>query len=121
MAVSVSFGGGGSQTDQAVQVSERAATQIRNIVSGEPTGTGLRVRIAGGGCSGFQYSFELDRAGNEDKVFGEDGATVVVDPASLGLISGSTIDYVASLQGSQFLVQNPNAASTCGCGTSFSI
>ena len=121
MTVNVSFGSSGSVEEAGVQITDRAAEQIRRLIADQPEGTGLRVRIAGGGCSGFQYSFDLDKSTSSDAIFGDDSAQVVVDPASLGLIAGSVIDYVSSLQGSQFVVQNPNAASTCGCGTSFSI
>lgn len=82
----------------------------------------LRVSISGGGCSGFQYGFSLDEKRNaDDLVFASGGVTVVVDEVSLGLITGAEVDFVEELAGSYFAVRNPNASSTCGCGTSFAI
>lgn len=82
----------------------------------------LRIAISGGGCSGFQYGFDLDDAVNDDdKIFEKDGVKVVVDVMSLGLIAGSEVDYVDDLMGAAFRISNPNAASSCGCGVSFSI
>lgn len=81
----------------------------------------LRIAVAGGGCSGFQYQFSLDeRTGDDDRVFGDDGARVVVDETSLELLAGAEVDYVEELAGSYFKVDNPNAKSSCGCGSSFS-
>jgi iron-sulfur cluster insertion protein len=82
----------------------------------------LRVSVNGGGCSGFSYSFALDERRNaDDRTFEQHGVTVVVDEVSLELLKGSTIDFVEDLVGSAFAVKNPNAASTCGCGSSFSL
>ncbi|TVR98248.1 MAG: iron-sulfur cluster insertion protein ErpA [Rhodospirillales bacterium] len=82
----------------------------------------LRVTVSGGGCSGFQYGFSLDDQRNDDDhLFERGGVTVVVDDVSLGLLAGAEIDFVEDLMGSYFAVRNPNAASTCGCGTSFSV
>ena len=82
----------------------------------------LRVTVSGGGCSGFQYGFSLDEQVNEDDaVFEADGIGIVVDDVSLGLLDGSEVDYVEDLVGSYFAIKNPNAASTCGCGTSFAV
>lgn len=82
----------------------------------------LRLAVSGGGCSGFQYGFTLDdKRHDDDRVFEHDGAAVIVDEVSLGLLAGAEIDFVEDLMGSCFQVRNPNAASTCGCGTSFSV
>ena len=106
----------------AVTVSDRAARRIAQIVAGEPATPMLRVSVEGGGCSGFQYKFDLvaDSAA-DDLVIEKGGARVLVDPVSLGLLSGSEIDYVDDLLGASFRVSNPNATASCGCGTSFSI
>lgn len=82
----------------------------------------LRIAVSGGGCSGFQYGFSFDAQRNDDDVvFERDGVAVVVDEVSLGLLSGAEIDFVEDLMGASFQVKNPNAASSCGCGNSFSI
>ena len=82
----------------------------------------LRVAVTGGGCSGFQYNFALDEAQlDEDLVVEKDGARVLIDPASMDLLAGAELDYAEALMGSHFAVRNPNAASSCGCGTSFSV
>jgi len=103
-------------------VTERAATRIAEIVAAEGREAALRVAVLAGGCSGFQYKFELDGAAQPDDLIIERGnAKVVVDPASLDLLAGSELDYTDALMGSYFAVRNPNATSACGCGTSFSI
>ena len=82
----------------------------------------LRVYVTGGGCSGFQYGFSFDREiDEEDTCVSKDGANLVIDPLSLQYLAGSTIDYSEDLSGSKFIVKNPNAITTCGCGESFSI
>ncbi|HAI58961.1 MAG TPA: iron-sulfur cluster insertion protein ErpA [Xanthomonadaceae bacterium] len=82
----------------------------------------LRVYITGGGCSGFQYGFEFDEAQNDDDVaVRRDGVTLVVDPLSLQYLMGSEVDYRENLAGAQFVIRNPNAKTTCGCGSSFSV
>ena len=82
----------------------------------------LRVTVSGGGCSGFQYAFSLDeKAGVDDAMFERDGVKLVVDPMTLGLMSGSTVDFVQDLVGSYFSITNPHATSQCGCGSSFAI
>lgn len=82
----------------------------------------LRLTVEGGGCSGFQYKFDLtDAAENDDMVSETDGVRLVVDPVSLDLVSGSTVDFVESLGGAAFKVENPNATAGCGCGSSFGI
>ncbi len=106
------------------QLTARAAAQIKAIVGAQPAGSpqALRVAVLAGGCSGFQYRFELDGDRAEDDLVVEhDGAVVLVDPASLDLLAGSELDYTDALMGAHFAVRNPNAASACGCGTSFSV
>ena len=105
-----------------VTVTERAARQIGAILRREPPGTMLRVSVEGGGCSGFQYKFDVERAQTaDDVVISRDGATVLIDQVSLGYLAGSEIDFVDDLIGASFKVANPNATAPCGCGTSFSI
>jgi len=82
----------------------------------------LRVYISGGGCSGFQYGFSFDEEQSEDDIVVQnDGVTLLVDPLSFQYLMGAEVDYTESLQGAQFVIRNPNAATTCGCGSSFSI
>jgi len=105
-----------------VTISERAARRIGKILQSEGSGAMLRISVEGGGCSGFQYKFDIarDRAG-DDLVISRDDAVVLVDPTSLGFLSGSEVDFVDDLVGASFRVNNPNATASCGCGTSFSI
>jgi iron-sulfur cluster assembly accessory protein len=105
-----------------VTMTERAARRIGEILQAEPTGAMLRVSVEGGGCSGFQYKFDVDRAkGSDDIVVARDGATVLIDSVSLQYLAGSEIDYVDDLIGAAFKVNNPQAKASCGCGTSFSL
>ena len=115
--------GDANQTAARFLVSESAAKRIAFLVEQETTdGAMLRVVVSGGGCSGFQYGFDFDSAVNEDDfVFERDGAKVVIDEVSLELLEGSEIDFVDDLMGAYFKIENPNATSSCGCGTSFSI
>jgi len=106
----------------SVTVSERAARRIGEILKGEPAGTMLRVSVEGGGCSGFQYKFDMDSAqAPDDLVISRDGAIVLIDPVSIGYMAGSEIDFVEDLIGASFKVKNPNATASCGCGTSFAL
>ena len=108
--------------EQAFAVSARAAEQIATIVAAQPRPTALRVAVLAGGCSGFQYKFELDETVQPDDLVVESGpARVLVDPASLDLLAGSQLDYTDELMGAHFTVRNPNATSACGCGTSFAV
>ena len=104
-----------------VKVTERTFARLAEIAeTGGPKA--LRVAVLGGGCSGFQYEFQLeDEAADGDLVIEHDGQRVLVDPESLPFLSGSVIDFKDELIGARFAVENPNATSTCGCGTSFSI
>ena len=105
-----------------IKVTERAARQIGAILGREPPGTMLRVSVEGGGCSGFQYKFDIEQAqAADDLVITRDGATVLIDQVSLGYLAGSEIDYVDDLIGASFKINNPQATASCGCGTSFSI
>ena len=102
-------------------VTHRAAARIAEIAAAEGKAA-LRVAVLAGGCSGFQYRFELDEAPQDDDLIIQQGAArVLVDPASLDLLAGSELDYTEALMGSHFAVRNPNAKSACGCGTSFSL
>ncbi|MHA1553708.1 MAG: iron-sulfur cluster insertion protein ErpA [Alphaproteobacteria bacterium] len=103
-------------------LSSSAARRIARILSGEADATALRVSVSGGGCSGFQYAFDLDAAREaDDLIIERDGAVVVIDATSLPFMTGSQIDFVDDLLGQSFQVNNPNATASCGCGTSFSI
>lgn len=105
-----------------VTVTERAASRIAAILRGEPAGSMLRVSVKGGGCSGFQYAFDIEpTAADDDLTVTRDGVTVLIDTVSLPFLKGSAIDFVDDLMGQAFRIENPNAASSCGCGTSFSI
>ena len=105
-----------------VTLSQSAAERIRAIAAREGRPLMLRVAVEGGGCSGFQYQFDLvDAAESDDLKIERDGAAALVDIVSLALLSGSEIDFVDELAGAEFRVRNPNAKSSCGCGVSFSI
>ena len=105
-----------------VTLSESAARRINEIIAGETNAKVLRLAVEGGGCSGFQYTFDLvAEAQADDLVLERSGARVVIDPVSLQFLSGSEIDFVDDLMGQQFKINNPNATASCGCGTSFSI
>jgi iron-sulfur cluster insertion protein len=104
-------------------LSDSAVSKVRELVEEEGNeDLKLRVFVTGGGCSGFQYGFSFDEAqDDEDAVIEKDGISLLVDPMSYQYLVGATVDYQEGLQGSQFVVQNPNASSTCGCGSSFTI
>ena len=105
-----------------ITLTTRAARQIGEILKSEPEGAMLRISVEGGGCSGFQYKFEIDRSrADEDMVLTQDGAVVLIDPVSVQYMAGAEIDYVDDLIGASFKVKNPIATASCGCGTSFSI
>ena len=106
----------------AVTISDRAARRIGEILKGEGSGAMLRISVEGGGCSGFQYKFDIDRARTDDDlVIEQDNAVVLVDSASQPFLAGSQVDFVDDLIGASFRVNNPNATASCGCGTSFSV
>ena len=105
-----------------ITLTERAARRISEILGREPAGSMLRVSVEGGGCSGFQYKFDIDRRqATDDLVIRRDGATVLVDQISVGYLAGSEIDFVDDLIGASFRINNPHATASCGCGTSFSL
>jgi iron-sulfur cluster assembly accessory protein len=105
-----------------VTVTERAARRIGEILKHEPAGTMLRVSVEGGGCSGFQYRFDIERdRADDDTGIERGGVVVLIDPVSLDYLNGSEIDFVDDLIGASFKVVNPNVKSSCGCGTSFSL
>ncbi|HEY0330809.1 MAG TPA: iron-sulfur cluster insertion protein ErpA [Rhodopseudomonas sp.] len=106
----------------SVTISERAARRIGEILTKEGDGAMLRISVEGGGCSGFQYKFDVDRAKNaDDTVIARDSAVVLVDSASVPFLEGAELDFVDDLIGASFRVNNPNATASCGCGTSFSV
>ena len=108
---------------QVVTVTDSAVAKVRSLIEEEGNeDLKLRVYVTGGGCSGFQYGFTFDEAIADDhSVVERDGVKVVVDAMSYPYLIGARVDYEEGLQGSKFVIQNPNASSTCGCGSSFSI
>ena len=108
---------------QAVRMTEAAAQRVAELrrANGDES-LMLRVTVSGGGCSGFQYGFSFDNSVNDDDItFQRDGVVLVVDEVSLELLTGAEIDFVQELIGASFQVRNPNATSSCGCGTSFAV
>ena len=113
----------GYQTlERPLAFTHAAAGKVRQLIDEEGNDAlKLRVYIQGGGCSGFQYGFEFDEEKAEDDLAVEtDGVTLIVDPLSLQYLMGAEVDYTESLHGAQFVIRNPNAKTTCGCGSSFS-
>jgi len=109
-------------TESSVELTERAAKRVAKILENESDNNALRVAVAGGGCSGFQYTYDLVKAREDDDlVLERAGATVLIDPVSLQFMSGSQIDFVDDLIGQSFQIKNPNAVAACGCGTSFTV
>jgi len=105
-----------------VRLSERAAKRIAEILREEAGGSMLRVAVTGGGCSGFQYDFCFeDSRAEDDLLIARDGALVLIDSVSLDFLKGAEIDFVEEMIGAAFRINNPNATSSCGCGTSFSV
>ncbi len=112
----------GADADAQVRLSASAAVRINGIVADDPSTPLLRVSVEGGGCSGFQYKFELVKQSEPgDLIIVRDGATVLIDDISLPYLEGAEIDFVQELIGAAFKISNPNAATSCGCGTSFGI
>lgn len=106
-----------------INVSETAAAKITELLAEEnKTGSGLRVFVQGGGCSGFQYGLMIEESGqsSSDQVFESNGVTLFVDPISIRYLTGAEVDFVDTITGGGFTIKNPNATSTCGCGQSFS-
>ncbi|MCJ8143182.1 iron-sulfur cluster assembly accessory protein [Ancylobacter sp. A5.8] len=107
---------------ESVGVTPSAVRRIAEILSQEPPESLLRVSVEGGGCSGFQYRFDITRQREaDDTIIAEGGATVAIDPVSLEYMSGSYIDFVDDLIGASFKITNPHATASCGCGTSFAL
>ncbi len=109
--------------DRQLFLTPSAALRVQKLKAMEgKDGLMLRLSVSGGGCSGFSYSFSLEETRNpDDRIFEQHDVTLVVDETSLELLHGATVDFVDGLMGSSFTIDNPNAASTCGCGTSFSV
>ena len=106
-----------------INFTDNAVNKVKELIEEEGTpDLKLRVFVSGGGCSGFQYGFTFEETENEDdtKVV-KDSATLLIDPMSLQYLTGAEIDYQDNVQGSQFVIKNPNATTTCGCGSSFSV
>lgn len=109
-------------SEPSITISQSAAKRIVELVSEDDNAHLFRVSVEGGGCSGFQYRFELiESAAPDDTLIERDGATVAIDPTSVPFIAGSEIDFIDELIGAQFKISNPNATASCGCGTSFSV
>jgi iron-sulfur cluster insertion protein len=107
---------------EPVGLSARAAQRVAHILKAEAPGAMFRVAVNGGGCSGFQYAFDIvSERSSDDLVLEREGATVLIDPVSLDFLKGSQIDFVDDLIGQSFKIENPNATASCGCGTSFAI
>ena len=106
-----------------VVLTDRAARRIGKILGKEAPGTVLRISVAGGGCSGFQYEYNLvrDQPAADDLVLAKEGATVLIDSLSLEFMGGAEIDYADDLIGQSFQIKNPNVVASCGCGTSFAV
>ena len=114
---------GAAEAPMGVVFTDAAARKVQELILGEGNpGLKLRVYISGGGCSGFQYGFMFDEEMAEgDIAFTNDGVTLLVDPMSFQYLMGAEVDYSENLQGAQFVIRNPNASTTCGCGSSFSV
>lgn len=112
-----------NEQNASLSLTEKAALRLGELRREEGNDQlKLRVYITGGGCAGFSYGFRFDETRNEDDTaITRDGVTLVVDPLSIQYLAGSTVDYVEGLQGARFVVENPNATATCGCGSSFSV
>ncbi|MGB0721877.1 MAG: iron-sulfur cluster insertion protein ErpA [Gammaproteobacteria bacterium] len=111
-----------SPTTGSIAFTASAAAQVRKLIDRDPDGPDkLRIYVTGGGCSGFQYGFKLDEEAPGDSSIETDGVVLVVDPLSIQYLKGAEVDYVTNLMGAQFTVRNPNAQTTCGCGSSFSV
>jgi iron-sulfur cluster insertion protein len=110
-------------SERRIIITDSAARRIASLrAQEEAEGSFLRIAVSGGGCSGFQYGLSFDEETNpDDIVFEHGGVRVVVDDVSLDLLNGSEVDFVEDLMGASFQIRNPNAASSCGCGNSFSI
>ena len=105
-----------------ITLTDSAAARIAELAQGDHADQVLRLAVDAGGCSGFEYKYSFaDTAGSEDETFTKHGARLIIDRISLGLLDGATLDYERGLMGAHFKIINPNAASGCGCGNSFSV
>nr|WP_319512917.1 iron-sulfur cluster insertion protein ErpA [uncultured Cohaesibacter sp.] len=105
-----------------ITVTDSAIKRIATILSKEKNGSMLRISVSGGGCSGFQYNYDIVTSSEDDDlVINKDGATILFDPLSLQYMEGAEVDFVSDLMGQSFQIHNPIASASCGCGTSFSI
>jgi len=105
-----------------VEATERALRRVAEVLRDESPGSVLRISVNGGGCSGFQYNFDIAPAAEDgDLILGDEQARLAIDPLSLDFIKGARIDFVDDLMGSAFKIENPNAVASCGCGTSFAV
>src|SRR2546430_6287814 len=114
----------GEPEEPMLSLTEKAAEKVREIQEAEkdiPKEYGLRLRVVGGGCSGFAYDLYFDAVQETDRLFDSHGVKLVVDPMSLQYLAGTQVDYVEGLQGAGFKFGNPNVKSTCGCGSSFNV
>lgn len=123
MDIAVIDSGNSAPPPTLLEFTAAAAAKVRELIAEEGNAAlKLRAYIQGGGCSGFQYGFEFDEGQNEDDlVIVTDGVTLLVDPLSLQYLAGAVVDYRESLGGAQFVIRNPNAKTTCGCGSSFTV
>ena len=112
-----------TQTPSPIIFSDSAASKVSELILEEDNpNLKLRVFVSGGGCSGFQYGFSFDEtAGEDDTVVEKDGVSLLIDPMSIQYLVGAEIDYEEGLEGARFVIRNPNATATCGCGSSFSV
>ncbi len=110
-------------TEGPLVFTDSAASKVKQLIDEEGNpGLKLRVFVSGGGCSGFQYGFTFDESvGEDDTIMEKNGVTLLIDPMSFQYLVGAEIDYQENLEGAQFVIKNPNATSTCGCGSSFSV
>lgn len=113
----------GVETASPLDFSDSAAAKVKQLIAEEDNpNLKLRVYVTGGGCSGFQYGFTFDEDANEgDTTVSKDGVELLIDPMSFQYLAGAEIDYVDDLEGARFVIRNPNASTTCGCGSSFSV
>jgi len=112
-----------SAVEQNAEITDAAAAKVKKLIEeeGNPT-LKLRVTVSGGGCSGFQYGFDFDENVADDDIKVEkDGVTMLIDNMSMQYLAGSAVDYLEGLEGARFVISNPNAKTTCGCGSSFSV
>ncbi len=111
-----------SSPSSPVRLTKGAIARIAGVLAKEPPGTALRIGVDGGGCSGFQYTFDLvEKIADDDLVIRQAGAVVCIDPLSLSFMGGAVIDFEDSVIGQAFKIDNPNAVAACGCGTSFTV